>query len=179
MKVAVGSTNPVKVSSTKQAFQAVWPNEKWTIEGVSVKSGVPDQPMSDEQSIKGATNRAKRALKTLRADFGVGLEGGIQKIGKNYFDCGWVVVVNKTGAIGVGSSAKVIVPVKMMKHIKRGVELGIACDIVFKSKNSKQENGHFGLMTKNIITRTSGYKDGIVMALVRFIHPHLFKTGGF
>jgi len=175
MKVAVGSTNPVKILSTKQAFQAVWPNEKWMVEGVSVKSGVADQPMSDVESIKGATNRAKRALKTLRADFGVGLEGGIQKIGKDYFDCGWVVVIDKNGVTGIGSSAKVIVPAKMMRFIKRGVELGVACDIVFKSKNSKQENGHFGLMTKNIITRTSGYKDGIVMALVRFIHPDLFK----
>ena len=175
MKIAVGSTNPVKILATKQAFQTVWPKEKWVVEGVSVKSGVSDQPMCDEESVKGAKTRAKRALAALGADFGVGLEGGIQKIGKDYFDCGWAVVVDKNGIVGVGSSAKVIVPTKMMKYIKKGVELGVVCDLVFKSKNSKQENGHFGLMTNNIITRTSGYKDGIVMALVRFIHPDLFR----
>jgi len=54
------------------------------------------------------------------------------------------------------------------------MELGVANDVVFGSTNSKQGEGHFGLMTKNVITRSDGYMQGVVMALSRFVHPHLF-----
>lgn len=175
MKVAVGSKNPVKIEATRLAFEALWPDEQWDIVGTEVSSGVPDQPMSDEQSITGATNRAQKALEAVQADFGVGLEGGLQHTGGQWLDCGWVVAVNKQGDTGVGSTAKVIVPPVMMKLIESGMELGDACDAVFAGENTKQAQGHFGLMTKNVITRTSGYKDGVVMALVRFVHPKLFE----
>jgi inosine/xanthosine triphosphatase len=175
MKVAVGSENPVKIEATKLAFQAIWPEISWEVVGVNVSSGVADQPMSDEESIKGATNRSKAAIEAVGADYGVGPEGGIQKIGKYYFDCGWIVVINKSGEKGIGSTVKIIVPSKIMKLIYKGMELGLACDKVFKDKNTKQNQGYFGLMTKDVTTRTSGYKDGVVMALVRFVHPQLFK----
>src|SRR3989344_4029632 len=95
MKVAVGSKNPVKIEAVKRAFEIIWPEKKWDVLGVEVSSGVSNQPMSDLESIKGATTRAKRAIKALKADFGVGLEGGLQKIKKDWFDCGWIVVINK------------------------------------------------------------------------------------
>lgn len=174
MKVTVGSQNQVKIDATKQAFEKVWPNIPWEAVGADVSSGVPDQPMSDEESIKGATNRAKASLAATDADYGVGLEGGIQKIGENYFDCGWVVVINSDGDTGIGSSVKVIVPSKMMKLINGGMELGQACEQVFNGQNTKQATGHFGLMTDGIITRTQGYRDGVVVALARFMHPELF-----
>lgn len=52
--VAVGSTNPVKIEASKLAFEAVWPKRVFEVEGVSVSSGVSDQPMSDQESITGA-----------------------------------------------------------------------------------------------------------------------------
>ena len=54
MKVAVCSTNPVKIEATRQAFAKVWPKEKWEIISVEVESGVSNQPMSDKESIKQA-----------------------------------------------------------------------------------------------------------------------------
>jgi len=174
MKIAVGSENPVKIEAVKHAFAALWPNRKWEVKACKVPSGVSDQPMSDEESIKGATNRAKRALKTAKADFGVGLEGGIHKIGKRWFDCGWIVVIDKKGRMGVGSSARVETAPIIVKMIMKGMELGDADDRFFKKKYSKQKEGHFGLVTNGAITRKDGYKDGIIMALSRFLHPELF-----
>lgn len=174
MKVAVGSNNPVKKNATKLAFETIWPEESWEIIGVEVKSGISNQPMSDEEAIKGATNRAKKALKKVDADFGVGLEGGLNQIGQHWFDCGWAVVVNKSGNLGIGSSCRIKTPSSMIKLIKKGYELGTANDKIFGRTNSKQSEGHFGLMTKNAITRTSGYRDGLIMALTRFIHPEIF-----
>lgn len=176
MKVAVGSKNPVKINAVKIAFQKVWPEEEWVVEGIEVASGVTKQPMSTRESIKGATNRAKRALRALQADFGVGLEGGLQKVGKEWFDAGWMVVIDKVGKKGLGSTIHAHTPPRLMEHVFEGRELGEACDIVFGRVNSKHAEGQFGLMTKNVITRTSGYVDGIVIALARFIHPHLYES---
>lgn len=174
MKVAIGSTNPVKISAVKSAFKKVWPKEKFTFISVAVSSGVSKQPMSDLESIKGAKNRARRSLKNAKADFGVGLEGGVGKIGKYWFDCGWIFVVHKNGMEGIGSSIRMHTPERMMKMINKGKELGDVDDILFKTKNSKQKAGHFGHMTKNKITRTKGYEHAVISALVRFINPDLF-----
>lgn len=175
MKVAVGSNNPVKIKAAEDAFKTLWPDKAWDVKGIKVASGVSDQPMSDEVSIKGAGNRAKRTIDTLNADFGVGLEGGLQRIGKRWFDCGWACVVNKKGEIGIASTVRIETPAKLMKLIKQGKELGEANDLYFKKKNSKQGQGHFGLMTNGTITRAEGYKDGLIMALTRFLHPEIWK----
>ncbi len=174
-KVAVGSKNPVKIEAVKLAFSDVWPEIEWEVIGSDVGSGVSDQPMSDRESIKGATNRAKRSRKMHNADFGVGIEGGIQKHGKEYVDAGWMVVVAKNGLVGIGASVSMHTPHKMMRMVlDEGKELGEVCDIIFKRKNTKHAEGQFGLMTKNLITRTEGYRQGVISALVRFIHPDLY-----
>jgi inosine/xanthosine triphosphatase len=174
MRVAVGSKNPVKVEAVRLGFQAVWPERAWDVEGVDVASDVSNQPMSIQESIRGARNRARKAMTALHADFGVGLEGGIFAEGEFFFDGGWMVILDKDGREGVGSTVQMVVPKKMMELINEGKELGEVNDIIFKQDNSKHAGGHFGLMTNNAITRTEGYKDGIIVALARFVHPHLF-----
>lgn len=174
MKVAVGSLNPVKIECVKQAFEALWPAKQWQVEGVEVNSGVSDQPMSIPESIKGARQRARTAIKELDADYGVGLEGGLHKEDGTWFDYGWVVIVDKDGTEGSGSTIHMEVPPKVMKLIEDGLELGHANDEVFGRSNSKQAEGHFGLMTNNVITRTHGYRDAVVTALSRFTHSEVF-----
>jgi inosine/xanthosine triphosphatase len=174
MKIAVGSTNPVKIEATKLAFEKVWPEENWVVEGVSVDSEVAVQPMSPEECVKGAKNRAKKAISQLKADYGVGIEGALHQVGNDWFTAGWIVIIDKKKRIGIGSSASIMMPQAMMDMIHEGKELGVVNDLVFKRKGSHKEEGHFGLMTKNAITRTLGYRDGVIMALSRFIHPDLF-----
>lgn len=175
MKVVVGSENPVKIKAVEEAFAKIWPNKKFNVVGVNVKSGVSSQPMSDIEAIKGATNRAKRALKSSGGDFGVGLEGGINKVGRRWFDCGWIVIVDRKGNLGIGTSARMETPKKMLAMINKGMELGDVNDILFKKKNSKQGEGHFGLMTNGVVTRKDGYREAVIMALARFIHPEIFE----
>ena len=131
--------------------------------------------MSDAESIRGATNRARRALGAESADFGVGFEGGIQKIGSKWFDCGWAVVASKKEELGIASTVRIEIPKKLMKHILAGKELGEVNDLFSKNKNSKQKDGYFGFMTNRSITRTHGYKDGLIIALSRFLHSELWK----
>lgn len=174
MKVAIGSRNPTKLEATKLAFEKVFPNESIEYVTIDAPSKISDQPMSDRESIRGATNRATYALKQLKADYGVGPEGGLQKVGNDWFETGWIVIVDKNGKKGIGSSIRMRVPASIMKHIHDGTELGIATDIVFQVKNSKDKLGFFGHMTKNAIDRAHGYRDGIISALTNFMHKDLF-----
>lgn len=177
IKIAVGSQNPVKIDAVRKAFARVWPGQNFLVTAVAVNSGVPHQPMSDRESLRGAKTRAHRALKALKADFGVGLEGGLQKIGQLWFDCGWVVVIDRKLRTGYGSSLRLQIPVKivkMTKLIRAGLELGDVVDRLFNRQNSKQAEGHFGLMTKGALNRTQAYTAGVISALARFIHPELF-----
>jgi inosine/xanthosine triphosphatase len=88
MLVAIGSTNPVKFSATKAAFERAFSAEcaagVLDFKGVSAASGVSDQPMGDDETRKGATNRAVNAARNFYKseacwpDFALGLEGGCE-----------------------------------------------------------------------------------------------------
>jgi len=172
--VIVGSLNPVKILASRLAFERVWPEYDWEVSGVAVPSGVSAQPMSHEESIRGARTRARNAMATAHADYAVGLEGGLQHIEDHWYDFGWIVVQDNTGLEGIGATIGLVIPPRMMTMVHEGMELGDVIDVVFEQENSKQSNGHFGLMTHDAITRERAYADGVISALAHFIHPHLF-----
>lgn len=174
MKVIVGSKNPVKIVSVKEAFEMVWPEKVWEVEGVEVDSGVSSQPMSNEEAVKGAKNRAIEALKKIQADFGVGLEGGLEQVDSHWFTHGWMAVVDKKGNLGLGSSIGMEIPKSWISKIKKGKELGEVEEEAFGIINNKQKAGYFGVMSNGHIDRTHGYLDGVVSALARFIKSGVF-----
>lgn len=174
MKIVVGTENKAKIKSVKIAFKKVFSDEKLEIVGVAVSSSVSDQPKSDRETIKGAITRAKRAFEQVKADYGVGLEGGLNKIDDKWFETGWAAIINKKGEIGLGSSIRMEVPDKIMKLIEETGELGYATDAYFKQKDTKHGEGFFGLMTRGRIDRAEGYAGGLISALSRFIHKNLY-----
>ena len=174
MLVAVGSRNPVKIAATQAGFAAVWPGEGWRFEACDVASGVSDQPMSNSESIRGARNRAIRARDSAGADFGVGIESGLEQIDGRWFSTGWVVIVDRDGGEGISSSMVRPVPLPSMALVLDGMELGSANDVVFGKTNSKQATGLIGLLTNDVLTRESVFRDAVISALARFLHPELF-----
>lgn len=140
-----------------------------------VKSGVSDQPISEEETRKGAQQRVRNAFKTHpNANFCVGVEGGL-KIRKGKMEAfAWVTIRSKSGVVGEGRTGSFILPEKIAKHVKQGKELGEADDIVFGQVNSKQSNGTVGNLTKNVITRTSYYEPAVIFALIPFVNPALY-----
>lgn len=65
--IAVGSKNQVKIRAARNGFKKVlkYTEEEaeslLTLEGFDVPSGISDQPLSDEETLKGAINRAEAA----------------------------------------------------------------------------------------------------------------------
>jgi len=99
-KIIIASKNPVKINATLIGFQKMFPNEQFEIEGVSVSSGVNDQPKNDSETFSGAWNRADNACKEKPdADFCVGIEGGIEEKNSDMEAFAWVVIKARTGGL--------------------------------------------------------------------------------
>lgn len=174
-KVIVASQNPVKINTAKVGFSKMFPEIIFEVIGVSAPSGVPDQPTSEDETIRGATNRANNASKlSPDADFWVGIEGGIEDSNSDMFSFAWIVVKDKTGKLGRGRTGTFFLPQKVADVIRAGHELGEADDIVFGVKNSKQQNGAVGILTGDAITRTSLYEQAMIFALIPFKNEGLY-----
>lgn len=172
MKIVVASTNPVKIEAARVGFSQVFGDSIEMI-GISTPSGVSDQPMTDDETHRGAKNRALNARHAYPdADYWVGLEGGIEEHLGVLTVFAWIVVVNKDRA-GHARTATFILPDEVAKLVKQGLELGDADDIVFGRANSKQQNGSVGLLTNDRIDRAGYYSPAVVLALIPFINPDL------
>ena len=175
-KVVVASTNPVKINTTKLAFESVFPEQEFAFEGVKAPSNISDQPLSDTETFQGACNRIRNA-KVLApgADFYVGLEGGVEDTDGDLHEFAWIVVESSSGKTGKGKTATFIAPPIFRKLVLEDKkEMGVAGDIVFGESNSKQKMGGIGLLTKGIIDRTELYRHAVVSALIPFIHEKLY-----
>ena len=174
-KIIVASKNPVKINTTKIGFSKMFPDMLFEIEGVESVSEVSDQPMSEEETIRGATNRANNAQKKLpKADYFVGIEGGIEEVGDEMVTFAWIVIKSKSGKIGRGRTGSFFLPKRVSELVKKGKELGEADDIVFGITNSKQANGAVGLLTGDVLTREIFYEPAVILALIPFKNKKLY-----
>ncbi|MEK7541494.1 MAG: inosine/xanthosine triphosphatase [Patescibacteria group bacterium] len=173
-KVVVASTNPVKLRAVAEAFARMFPEATYGVEGISVSSGVSDQPTSDAETKAGAWNRACRAADTAAGDFWVGIEGGVEEHAEGMVAFAWVVVRSADGRIGRGRTGAFFLPPQVAGLIRDGKELGDADDIVFGRVNSKQENGAVGILTDNAVDRQSHYEKAVIMALIPFKNEQLY-----
>ena len=173
-KIIIASKNPVKINSVKMAFQKVFTGEGFEFEGVSVPSNVSDQPVSDEETMLGASNRVNNAMVSFPdADYWVGIEGGIEKLQYGVGSFSWVVIRSKDKE-GKAKGNTFFLPRRVVELIDQGKELGDADDIVFGGNNSKQKNGSVGILTGDIITRTDYYYATLVLALIPFKNPSFY-----
>ncbi|HVK96320.1 MAG TPA: inosine/xanthosine triphosphatase [Flavisolibacter sp.] len=174
LTVVVASKNPVKIHAALSGLKQMLPENEYIIESVSVPSNVSDQPFSDEETATGALNRALNAENKLPfADFWIGIEGGISKIGDELTAFAWVVIKSKD-TVGKARSGTFFLPKAVSDLVHQGMELGDADDLVFGSTNAKQESGAIGLLTGNVIDRKQLYEKAVIMALIPFKNKQLF-----
>jgi len=168
---AVGSQNPVKVGAVARAVKQFWPRS--SVAGVRVDSAVSVQPRGDQEIYRGALHRAEQALHGApRADYGVGLEGGIVDVDGGMWVYAWIVVRDRGGRIGRGRTGQFLLPEGVARLVRdEGLEMGDADDRYFGRVNSKQQEGAIGLLTDCKLTREDFYFQAVIFALLPFIHP--------
>ncbi|KAF2176132.1 Maf/Ham1 [Zopfia rhizophila CBS 207.26] len=172
--IIVASQNPVKIGAALESFLRMFPNPIYTVRGVSVASGVPDQPFSDDETLCGALNRVQnaRALEP-DADYWVGIEGGVDTHAGSLQSFAWVVIVGKGGRTGKARTATYYLPEETSRLVREGMELGHADDLVFGRSNSKQHNGSVGLLTDDVVDRSAYYVQAVILALIPFKNANL------
>jgi len=174
-KIIVASSNPVKIRAVQQGFQAMFPDQTFDVRGISVPSGVAAQPMTDEETLLGARNRAEnvRAAEP-EADFWAGVEGGVEDGPDGMQVFAWIVVLGH-GRIGEARTGTFLLPPEVARLVRAGVELGEADDRVFGRTNSKQSDGAVGLLTDGLIDRALYYQHAVILAVIPFLKPELYR----
>jgi inosine/xanthosine triphosphatase len=185
MYIFVGSSNPVKIDAVKTATMQSWPHA--VIASVEVASGVPVQPMGDDQTRLGARNRAVGALEfglknvspiadRINADrinsnhispelIGIGLEGGVFQNDGELWDTVWVAVADSTGRVVDANGSRFKIPTQIAEPILAGQEMGDVVASLSRIENLKQKQGMMGLVTNNFLTRSEAYSAIAKMAI--------------
>ena len=163
-RVAVGSTNPVKLAAARAVLSAVAPMAR--VESVGVASGVRDQPWGDDETIRGALARARGACATDGAELGIGIEGGVVAMEDGSVrTCAWAAVVTRDGREGVGGSLAMQLPERVAELVRGGMELGHAMDRVSGQHDVKRGAGAVGILTAGLVTRQGAYEVLVAYAL--------------
>ncbi len=173
MRVVVGSQNPVKVEATREAFLKYF--DEVTVISTKVDSGVQPFPMSQEETLNGALNRA-RAAQALESptEFAVGIEGGLLEFDDRFYIQAFAVVMQGE-EIGVGRSVAVEVSSKMVSLIDPASDKSKKIvDQLLGRSNLFQQEGVMGVLTQNRLSRTQILRDAIICALPRFLLPEYY-----
>jgi inosine/xanthosine triphosphatase len=167
--VAVGSTNPVKLAAVQAVLAPLAPEARFL--PTAVPSGVADQPFGDDETIRGALNRARAARDSVGADLGVGIEGGVVETSNGGLrTCAWAVIVSADGRQGIGGSLAMPLPPRVASLIRdEGLELGIAMDRYTGETNTKHRQGAVGVLTAGLVDRQKAYEILVTYALAPWL----------
>jgi len=187
--IAVGSKRRPKLDAVSAALaslsQEIFPGARWEIVGEEVSSGVRHTPLSKEEIMQGAKNRAE-SLMRLAAErnaawkFFVGLEGGLDVVEKNarrwVFLENWAYVTDGTqGAFG-GSGAVMMPEPLVRRVVDEGEELGGAIDDFAGGRGIRDAEGAWGVLTRGRITRQEAFRVAVVNAFAPFYNTAAYTV---
>jgi len=171
--VTLGSKNPAKFEGVKRAFTRFFNDV--SVKTSEVDSGVPDQPF-DNDTVKGAINRALKAYESEECDFGVGVEAGLFR--NNFTLTGYldiqVAAVYDGNRICIGYGPGFEYPEKVLRPVLGGSEVGKVMEAVTGIKDLGKKQGAIGYLTKNAVTRTELTEIAVIMALIPFLNRKLY-----
>ena len=100
-----------------------FPEQAIAVRGISVPSGVAEQPLSSEETYAGAKNRLMALKQQGAADFYVAIEAGLD--GEMTF--AWMLIEHQ-GKLGKARSASLMLPKAALQALEQGQELGDVMD---------------------------------------------------
>ncbi|HEX9906848.1 MAG TPA: inosine/xanthosine triphosphatase [Thermoplasmata archaeon] len=174
IKVAVGSTNEVKISAVRNIFTQAFGLVE--IVGIDPKNDVGRQPM-EEQVIRGSEERARSAIDGTKADYGVGIEAGLffnKQLGK-YIDIQYCTIVDSAGRMTVGQGPGFEYPPDVVKAVLKGETVGDTMSKITGIERIGHKMGSVGYLSDGMIDRTSLTELAVLMALIPRIRKELYE----
>lgn len=150
MKIAIGSKNPAKIAAVERVFT----EKGFEVLAVEAESGVSPQPMSDEETIKGAINRALSAAELGEASIGIGLEGGVQQTPYGLVLCNWGALAAAEMEPIIAGGARLLLPEEISRQLLAGRELGPVMDEYANKQNVRKNEGAVGIFTAGQVSRS-------------------------
>lgn len=228
--VAVGTTRRPKLNAVWEALSVIGPTLHPTalfdVVGVEVASGVGHTPLSREELMAGARQRAAALVKMSRErpdasgwKFFVGLEGGLDIVylegpgGHDAFGAGsgghdfsradsaaqpksplgasapevspnhrlvflenWAYVTDGSGRGAFGQSGAILIPDALAKRVvDEGVELADAIDAFAGQQGIRDQQGAWGVLSRNLITRQDAFRTAVINAFAPFFNAALYR----
>src|SRR5262249_61748960 len=151
-----------------------------------VDSGVASTPTTDEELMTGARNRAEQLATVLvnegiQASLYIGLEGGLHvhtfASGRIVLLRGWAYVTDAPGCEGsFGSSPSIQVPAPIASAVlDRGLELADVIDEFSGRCDVRSNEGTWGILTGELITRRRSSELATIAALAPFFNRGLYS----
>lgn len=186
--VAVGSTRRPKLNAVWEALSVFGPsldeNAQFDIAAVEVPSGVRHTPLSREDIMTGARQRAEALARIAREkseawEYFVGLEGGFDVVREGearwVFLENWAYVADASGRSAFGQSGAVPVPERLAKRVvDNGVELAEAVDAFAGGRGIRDAQGAWGVLTRNMITRQDAFRVAVINAFAPFFNRAVY-----
>lgn len=195
--IALGSDRAAKILAVRASIARVatidpaWAQVKLVARPVA--TSVAAMPLTDEELMQGARNRALAVsellkMQKLAADLFVGLEGGFHSVsiaGESYtFLRGWAYVTDgMTDAVtgrergSFGASPSISVPDSIRKGVIEGQrELGLVIDEVTGTRDVRSRQGAWGILSRELVTRSLSFELALIAAFAPFYNPELYTA---
>ncbi len=175
--INIGSTNRVKVQALEETLKLSPCVHPHTVHALDVPSHVSDQPLSLEETIQGAMNRAKNSFNN--CTLSVGIESGLFPVPHTItgYMCITVCVIYDGQQYYIGLSSAFECPPKITSlMVNEGLDMNQAFYQSGLTDDQKigSSVGAIAILTGGRINRISRTKDAVTMALIKLENKHLF-----
>lgn len=187
MKVIIASVRAPKVNGVKRAFRRLSDRAEFrdiVFEPMEIESGVQATPLSVEELLTGARRRAEAAMlkqtvqsKGYEPVYSVGVEGGLSVFLERAFLQSWACVFDGI-RMSFGSSGNIEIPAALADAVVRGgADLGQVIDVFAERVNVRSNQGTWGILTNDLITREDSFELATLNALAPFFNGRLYDRG--
>lgn len=180
MLIVVGSTNEVKVQAVEEVVKDYAHFASANILSYATSSNVSEQPLSLEETIRGAKNRAVNTFKAHpECVYSFGIESGLlhaEGTHTGFFNaCVCCVFDGKRYHIGLSTGFEVPPPI-LAYVIEHKMDLSQACchSGITNNEHIGSAEGLIGILTKGRVNRKDYTKQSVMAALIQLENAHWY-----
>jgi inosine/xanthosine triphosphatase len=171
---AIGSTNPQKVGAAAVVIKKVFPTAH--LLASEVQSGVSLQPMGRLETIRGAINRALSARAHLDANWGIGMESGVEKHNNAWYISDYCCLIGNDSFLSISGGTNLQLPISMGSLLQQGEELGNIMDTFSGQSMTKHTGGAASILTKGLLNRQIIFEILLSCAFAPLLMPQIYRN---
>ncbi len=180
MIIGIATKNPVKIRAVQTAMERLKATFSFTDSPVrysthAVASGVSDMPLSMDEMIRGARQRAQRLFEQGGFHWTLGLEGGVFNLAawqqpETLMLQNWVCLYDGV-SYSYGCSAALPLPASFHKPLlEGGEELAAVIDRFAGKEDVRSNEGAFGVLSHGLYDRRQAFTQAVLNAMIPVVN---------